>query len=110
MNLRREGLYEDIPLHACTGCASLWMTAESLDRLDDNINVDASRLNWVPTSSRELLHCPVCPGGYRESGPTLEALGLPGAPVLVIHRCRRCQDLLLSEDALDRIRSAVIEH
>ena len=103
-----EGVYEDIPIDVCGSCGGLWMAPESLDRLDDNINVDASKLDWRVVPSPVALRYKVCPGGYREGGPTLSVIELTDASGLAIHRCYRCRGLFLDEDSLDQIRSVVM--
>lgn len=108
MSLRHAGLYADIPLHLCERCATLWMAPESLDRLDDNINVEASKLDWQPTGEASTYRCPVCPGGYRDDGPILEALALAGRAEIVVYRCLRCEGMLLDKPTLGQIRTAVI--
>lgn len=108
MSLLHEGLFEDIPLHRCGGCRALWTAPESLDRLDDNINVDASKLDWQTAADVTAYRCPACPGGYRDDNPPLSALMLAGPLTPIIYRCVRCEGLLLDEDSLERIRSAVI--
>jgi Zn-finger nucleic acid-binding protein len=108
MTLEHEGLFEDIPLHRCDACSALWLAPESLDRLDDNVNVDASKLDWQPAATAGAYRCPSCPGGYRESNPLLSALALPLRSDTVMYRCARCDGLLLDEPTLNQIRTAVI--
>lgn len=102
-----EGLYEDILVHRCEPCASLWMTAPSLDRLDDNIDVDASRIEWEATGAEDGMRCPSCAGGYRTANPMLESLTLPDRRDIVVHRCSECESFLLTERALDDIRGHI---
>lgn len=106
MEEQREGLHADIIVHACCACSKLWMSGESLDRLDDNINVDASKLDWKP-HGRSPYRCPTCPSGYRESGPQLEHVALASQPEVQLHRCPRCAGLLLDTSTLRAIQSAV---
>jgi hypothetical protein len=108
MTQRQEGLFEDILVHRCDACTAIWTSPEGLDRLDHNVNVDASKLDWRPTTVGDEYRCPVCPAGYRETGPLLTALALAGVLATVVHRCTRCEGLLLDEPTLDRIRDAVI--
>ncbi|MFO7562194.1 MAG: hypothetical protein R6X02_06095 [Enhygromyxa sp.] len=108
MTTIHEGLHRDILLHHCSACTALWSAPESLDRLDDNINVDASRLDWRPLATAAAYRCPTCPGGYREGGPKLSAVALASARALVMHRCPRCEGLLLDEQTLEQIRHAVV--
>jgi Zn-finger nucleic acid-binding protein len=108
MTLMHEGLFEDIPLHRCGDCRALWTAPESLDRLDDNINVDASKLDWLPTAMGAAYRCPSCPGGYRDNNPPLSAITLVSSSGLIIHRCMQCEGLLLDEDSLEQIRAEVI--
>ena len=107
MALRHEGLHADIPVHRCDRCRALWMSPASLDRLDDNINVDAAALAWQPTGD-EAYTCTRCPSGYRSEGALLAALTLADAPELVLHRCRSCDGLLLDEATLDGIQAHVM--
>lgn len=95
-------------LHMCR-CGALWMPPTSLDRLDDNINVDASQLEWRPTCAASVVYCAVCPGGYRNTGSELQAQTLADHPEIVVHRCRSCAGMLLDKRTLGQIRSAVIE-
>lgn len=108
MRVHRAGLYEDIPLQGCHGCGALWMPGESLDRLDDNINVDASKLEWERGADEEHYRCPACPAGYRETGAPLTRLILAWAPDVVVHRCTRCAHFLLDEDTLERMRQLLV--
>jgi hypothetical protein len=108
MTLQREGLYEDILFHRCRRCGVLWMTCESLDRLDDNINVDASQLDWRRTATTLGYRCLACPGGYREGSPVLTALELAGQPRVVMYSCSTCDGLLLDDRILEQIRATVV--
>jgi hypothetical protein len=103
-----EGLYRDILVHHCEACTALWTSPEGLDRLDHNINVDASKLDWRPSATGDAYRCPVCPAGYREAGPLLTTLALEGVLAILMHRCSHCEGLLLDRGTLDRIRDAVI--
>jgi Zn-finger nucleic acid-binding protein len=105
MTLHYEGLHEDIPVHRCARCRALWMSAASLDRLDDNINVDATKLDWRAAGHDEF-GCAACPAGYRGQGPRLTALA--HASALTIHRCPQCDGILLDEPTLDGIQAAVV--
>jgi Zn-finger nucleic acid-binding protein len=107
MILELEGLHEDIPVHRCDRCLALWMSPESLDRLDENINVDAAKLDWQPTGADEFA-CTVCPAGYRSEGTLLTAQTLADAQTLVLHRCPHCSGLLLDPATLDRIQAVVV--
>lgn len=108
MTLQREGLYEDILIHRCRRCGILWMAPESLDRLDDNVGVDASRLDWRRTTTTGRYRCLACPGGYREGSPLLIALELAGQPEVVMYSCSICDGLLLNKRILEQIRAVVV--
>ena len=98
-----EGLHEDILVFRCP-CSMLWMPPESLDRLDDNIDVDASRLSWAPAPQTSAFQCPACSVDYRGGSPMLQPQSLELRTEIVIHRCPRCRWVLLEEATLDAIR------
>ena len=107
MAVVHEGLYEDILVHRCESCASMWLSPTSLDRLDDNVMVDASTIDWRPTGEESGIRCPKCVGTYRHASPLLETVSLADAPQIVVHRCGACRSFLLGPEMLDRIRGHV---
>ena len=107
MTPRYEGLFEDILVQACV-CGGLFMSPQSLDRLDDNIDIDASVLRWVAADRAGVLRCPSCPGGYRDGAPVMDAQALPGRPELSIDRCATCGWLALDHATLEGIRAEVL--
>ena len=101
MRLELEGLYEDIEVLVCSSerCRTMWMGAEGLDRLDENIFVEASGLEWQPARMTSAVECPRCTGGYRrrtqlEPLEFDDGLRLPGPPIQVF-RCNSCNGFLL---------------
>lgn len=104
----QEGLHEDILVHRCDHCPALWMSAKNLDRLDDNVSVDASRIEWE--STRQLLGaaCPWCIGRYRTQNPLLEEVEIQGRSDIKSMRCASCSGFLIQPDALDRLREHIV--
>jgi hypothetical protein len=107
MGAIHEGLHEDILVHRCGACSVLWMAADSLDRLDDNVSVAASQIGWVATGAEGGLACPECVGTYRSASPFLEEVTLRKRTDVVAHRCTGCGSFLLSEATLERVRGVV---
>lgn len=89
------------------------MPASSLDRLDDNVSVKASELEWEESRELGSMLCPECVGTYRTSAPVLIdiALPLPLPPELVslfAYRCSMCRSFLIDEETLGKIREHVV--
>ncbi len=100
------GLFDDILVERCTGCRKLWLSPHALDRLDDNISANASRLDWVEDPSVDALACPTCVGTYRTASPRLLPVKLASRPEVSCQRCTTCGFFLLDEATLDRVRQA----
>jgi hypothetical protein len=103
-----HGLFEDILVFRCAGCGMQWMSADSLDRLDDNVSVDASRIEWEVTDVDDGLCCPECVGDYRRPSPKLEPIQIPSHPHLCAHRCTACGGFLVADKILEGIRAVVV--
>ena len=102
-----HGLFEDILVFRCGGCELLWVPPDSLDRLDDNVSIDASRLDWEATAIDDGKRCPDCIGDYRRESPRLEPVRISSHPDITAHRCTQCRSFLLAEATLERIRGLV---
>ena len=102
-----EGLYEDILCHRCPACDALWIPPDSLGRLDDNVSVDASRIEWTERDADHGRPCPACVGRYRTQGPQLRFVEIPSDNKINAYRCTECRGFLLTADTLERIRVLV---
>ncbi|MEM6992282.1 MAG: hypothetical protein AAF721_17355 [Myxococcota bacterium] len=103
-----EGLFGDILVRRCAECSALWMPPESLDRLDDNVSVQASQIEWAEADRQTGFGCPTCVGGYREASPHLAEVSLGATPPITAFRCTQCRGFLLDPGTLDRIRAFVV--
>ncbi len=104
-----RGLFEDILVYRCVGCRVLWMPAASLDRLDDNVSVKASELEWAEKDETGSLPCPECVGTYRTSAPLLMTVTLPGSAKhpTTAARCSTCGSFLIDEAMLVNLQRQV---
>lgn len=109
---RLLGLFDDIPVHECARCGGTFYPAGSLDRLDDNVWVNAETLDYAPMPEAARLGCPLCVDTalYRgRAGTDLTPLSHPRRLALLLARCPRCCGFWLERGMLDELRQLVAE-
>jgi Zn-finger nucleic acid-binding protein len=104
------GLFDDIPVHECGSCGGAFYPPGSLDRLDDDVTVNAETLAYALVRDDARLACPRCTTAslYRtESTVALQSLSHARGSGLA--RCPQCGGFWLERGALDRLRRLVLE-
>jgi Zn-finger nucleic acid-binding protein len=109
---RREGLFEDIVVYGCS-CGGTFYPAGALDRLDDNVGVNAETLEYdeIDAQSGRPMTCPQChsASGYRDArGVELVWHELVLRPDVQVAICPSCDGFWMQEHTFERLCDAVL--